>query len=162
MNAITRLRQGDAWIPWAFVAFFAIVVAVNGVMVAFALGSFTGLTNDNAYRRGLEYNRLLDEARAQHALGWHVAAGVEPVADGAALTVSVRDGHDIAISDALVTAILSRPTEAGLDVEAVLAPAGGGVYRAAVALPKKGLWDLRLQVTHGDDEHRSARRISLP
>jgi uncharacterized protein YqcC (DUF446 family) len=64
----------DAWIPWVFVIAMAIVIAVNAVMVSFALGSWNGLVVDRSYERGLQYNQILAAQRQQDALGWQVQA----------------------------------------------------------------------------------------
>ncbi len=57
-------RPGDRYIPWLFVAFFAVVLAANGALIAIALGSFTGLTTEHAYDKGLAYNRTLGDGAA--------------------------------------------------------------------------------------------------
>ena len=46
----TAVASRSRYIPWLFVAGFAIVIAVNGVMVWFAVGSFSGLYTDRASR----------------------------------------------------------------------------------------------------------------
>ena len=40
-------RRGR-WIPWLFVAFFAVVFTANGLLIAFALESYTGLDGADA------------------------------------------------------------------------------------------------------------------
>ena len=56
------------WIPWAIVACFAVVFAVNGGFVYFALSSWPGLTVDHAYSDGLAYNTVIDEAAKEAKL----------------------------------------------------------------------------------------------
>ena len=41
-------RRRGSWIPWLFVAFFVLIIAVNGVMVWFALECWTGLASNQA------------------------------------------------------------------------------------------------------------------
>ena len=55
-DASTFLFRGR-YIPWLFVGGFAIVIAVNAVMIWFAVGSFSGLYSDRAREVGLHYNR---------------------------------------------------------------------------------------------------------
>ena len=51
------------WIPWLFVGFLVVVAAVNGVMIWYALSSWTGLAANQAYDNGLTYNQNLAAAR---------------------------------------------------------------------------------------------------
>ncbi len=151
------------WIPWAIVGGFLLVIAVNGVMLALALGSFNGLATDGAYDRGLTYNRTLDEVAAQNARGWQVAIGATRVPGDSTLqmlvsaTVSDRDGAPF--DDATVTATLRRPIHEGFDIEANLAAVGDGRYEATVDLPLAGLWEIRVEIDHGDDHHRAEHRL---
>jgi len=162
MTLRERLAHDDRWIPWTFVAFFAVVVGANGVMAAFAVGSWTGLTTDNAYRDGLAYNRQLEAVQAQQALGWQVALDVNRVADGGTeIVVRVRDRFGYDISDAEITAVLMRPTNEGADIETMLKPRGEGYYGAQINVPLPGQWDLKLHVIRDGKSHRSIRRLHL-
>ena len=65
--------QAGHWIPWIFVAGFALVISVNFALIWLAVGSFSGLAEAHPYRAGLDYNQTLAAARAQEALGWKAA-----------------------------------------------------------------------------------------
>src|SRR5690606_15078373 len=64
------LRPRGWWYPWLFVAALGLVVAVNGVLISYAVGSFSGLDTAQPYERGLDYNATLAAARAQEEMGW--------------------------------------------------------------------------------------------
>ncbi|MCW8952841.1 MAG: FixH family protein, partial [Rhodospirillales bacterium] len=49
-------RKPGWWYPWIFVGGMTIVVIVNGIMIYFALSTFTGLETRNHYEKGLAYN----------------------------------------------------------------------------------------------------------
>lgn len=161
-------RQPGWWYPWLFVAAFGIVVAVNGVMIKLAIGSFSGLYTENSYERGLDYNATLAAARAQEEMGWQVELEAVPsgqdAATGRAVAIEARflDRDGRALIGLAVRALLLRPAAAGHDVELALAERGGGRYAGNVALPFAGQWDLRI-VAHGHDASwQSSRRIQLP
>ena len=62
------------WIPWVFVGAMALVVAVNGGLVYFALREPVGIIVKNPYQDGLRYNRTLEERQRQKAVGrWRPA-----------------------------------------------------------------------------------------
>lgn len=67
---------------FALLGFFAVVVAVNGVFIVYALRTHPGLSDANAYQAGLAYNRVLADVEAQRQLGWHVALDDETAAAG--------------------------------------------------------------------------------
>ena len=71
------------WIPWLFVGLFLLVFAVNGVMIWYALSSWTGLAANEAYDQGLTYNRNLAAAARQAQLGWRPQLTVRTAGDGA-------------------------------------------------------------------------------
>ena len=137
----------DLWIPWTFVGLFGVVLLANGLLAWFALESWSGLTTDNAYERGLAWNQVLEEAGAQRVMGWTVELDVEPAAGNASrITVAMRDRLDAPLEGARVTALFSRPVVEGLDSTVALEALGEGRYGNLVELPQAGQWDVRIEV----------------
>lgn len=158
----TGRRQKSWWIPWLFVGGFAIVLAVNGVMLTIALDSFTGIETEQAYKKGLAYNEQIDAAERQAELGWQVALAAEqsgPSEARIALEVADRTGRPL--DGAEVVASLVRPTQAGHDRSAALTPSAPGRYGATVALPLQGLWDLSVEIRHPRGHYRVTDRLVL-
>ena len=147
-------------IPWLFVAFFAVVFLANGVMIAVAFQSWTGLETDNAYLKGLAYNQALD-ARAQESnLAWRVAASLDRTGpEEAELRVRIRGRRGEAIYPDNVEAEFVRPTLVGHDFTVSLEKDDRGHYAQTLSLPLSGLWDVRISVTKGSDVHHSSRRF---
>ncbi|MEQ8699381.1 MAG: FixH family protein, partial [Bauldia litoralis] len=81
-KARTQARTGR-WIPWTFVGMFGVILAVNGIMVAVAFDTWSGLSTTEPYRRGLAYNSQLAEIERQQKLGWQVSLGFAPGGPGA-------------------------------------------------------------------------------
>lgn len=127
-----------------FVGFFGLIVAINITFIYYAEHSFPGLSDPNAYEHGLEYNKVLEAAKAQHALGWHVALSAAP--ETRSLILSVRDANGNPIDDARVTAQLYRPAEATDDRHVDLAPAGSGLYRAEGVFVESGNWNVTVRI----------------
>lgn len=151
-----------AWIPWLFVAFFAVVLAANGTLVWLALGSWTGLVSDRAYEDGLAYNRNLEAARAQAELGWRSELSTRMDKDrSATVELTLRDAAGAPVEDAEVEATLERPTRAGEDVRVALAHRAGGVYRGTSGLPGPGLWTVHVAARRGAALHVRDARVLL-
>jgi nitrogen fixation protein FixH len=126
------------WIPWAFVGGMLTVVAVNVVLVYFAITTFTGVTIPHAYERGRGYDQVLAEAARQDALGWRATVMLE----GGMLSVVVtdRDGRPV---PGRVQGVLLRPLE-GAALPLAFAPRGSGRWAAEVQPPERGQWEARL------------------
>lgn len=163
MTLRSRLKSNrDGWIPWAFVGFFAVVVVVNGVMIFVALRTWTGMSTQGAYERGLHFNDLVAEARAQEELGWTVTLDfAQTGADTGHLELALEDAWGNGLERAVVRAWLVRPSHEGDDFEADLTYAGFGVYAAEIRFPLRGVWDVRVQADHERGTYRLRERIYL-
>ena len=148
-TASQQSARKSGWIPWVFVGIFAVFLVANGIMVYFASVTWTGVETENAYERGLDYNRTLAAVRDQEALGWQVAVDVRPVGQQEAqVEVALSDRNGRAVAARRVRARLNRPTHTGYDTEADLRDLGAGHYSGTIALPLPGQWDLEVLVEH--------------
>jgi nitrogen fixation protein FixH len=130
----------------AVLVFFGLVIAANGAFVFLALDTFTGVSTEDAYRRGLAYNETLREAADQRALGWRAAVEGTVVDEGRArIAVTMSDRAGRPLEHLAVTGMLRRPTQDGFDRALELARVGPGRYAAEVDLPLAGQWDLELE-----------------
>jgi nitrogen fixation protein FixH len=156
--------RSGRWIPWAFVAGFALVIIVNAALIWFAVGSFSGLAEAHPYQAGLAHNRTLEAARAQEALGWQVALAVAPAGKSGEVHVSLalRDRNGAPVAAESVTAEFVRPAAKGHDRVATLGTAGAGRYEATVPLGLSGQWEIRILARHAGGSWQTARRVMAP
>jgi len=151
MTPRERFRLTGHHVLVGLIAFFGVVIAVNGAFVYFALATWTGLDTDDAYSRGLAYNDVLAAAEQQHRLGWLVDFGIGNGAPRSALIdFRVRDADGRALEGLTVDAKIRRPTNDGFDRNLALRETTPGTYRGEVALPKAGNWDIRVTAREGD------------
>jgi len=155
--------RSSRWIPWTFVGLFAVMLIANGALVFFAFDSWTGLSTEHAYQRGITYNRVLADERAETALGWLVATTLVPTEPGRGrIEVRIEDRAGAPIDDAVVRALLRRPLREGFDSKVALDGLGGGRYAAAVAVPLPGQWEVRVLARRGADSVHASARVTLP
>lgn len=154
-------RRGS-WIPWIFVAGFGLVVLVNGTMIWIATATWTGIATNRAYDKGLTYNRNLEAAARQEALGWQasISAALEGERSGT-IEVALSDDEGRPVGQAEVVVTFERPTHEGYDFALPLTQTGRGAYAAAFDVPLLGLWDLRLVATRDDDLFVASERLLL-
>lgn len=157
-----RRARRSGWIPWAFVAFFGVVLAANVTMIVIAFWSWTGVETDRGWRSGLAYKRALEAERAQMTLGWDAALDFEQQGEReATIGLTLEDRHGNPIEDAHVEARFIRPTHDGYDFAADVPRYRGGTYQAEVELPLAGQWDVRVAATAGGDTYRLRKRVHL-
>jgi len=137
-------------------AFFGTVILVNLVFVYFALDTWTGITTENAYTEGLQYNETIAARDAQRDLGWQAEVSLTVPADGSEqLAVTLRDRDGRPLSGLSVSGTLRRPTHEGYDQEVHLIEEAEGRYTAPLSVPLRGNWDLALSASpaaaHPDD-----------
>ena len=161
---MAQTRQRGWWYPYIFLAFFVVVVSVNGTMAFFATSTFSGLSTTDAYEKGLAYNRNIAEAKAQAQLGWNVEVAALPGAEAkqAQLSVIIHDRAGHPLDGLEVRGTLSRPTVHGYDRPVVLNAQGNGRYADNVTLPLVGEWDLEIVAIGKDASYQTQRRFLLP
>lgn len=152
--------RSSRWIPWAFVGFFVVIFAVNGVMLTFALKSFNGLWTDGAYDRGLGYNQTIAERQAQIGLGWQVAmTTAETGAQRSVVTLSAFDGKEHPLPGVVIEGIARRPASEQGDFALTFHQTGRGLYEAIADWPLPGLWEIRLTINSGGQDYRLDKRL---
>ncbi|MBI5320593.1 FixH family protein [Bradyrhizobium sp.] len=128
------------------VAFFALVIGVNLVMMKLAIDTLPGTEVDSAYRASLAYAGEISAARDQNRRNWKVDAHVERRADGAAtVRLDARDANGAPLSGLKFSGRLERPTDKRIDRAVELAESGIGVYRGNATDVLPGQWDLVIE-----------------
>jgi nitrogen fixation protein FixH len=128
------------------IGFFAVVIAVNVTMARMAIGTFGGVVVENSYVASQHFNRWLDEAASESALGWK--ADFARGADGRVMLALVGPTG----TPAQVTAVARHPLGRQPDRALQFGPAGPGRYVSQEALPA-GRWRLRLEVRGVREQH---------
>ena len=143
---------------WGVLAGFAMLITANGAMIYYATAEDSSkVIDEQPYEMGLRYEEVIDEATLTRATGWSYEIAS---CEGAQLCIELRDREGSPLDDAGVKASLLRPSDPALDTHAELSALGNGRY-ALAAIPGKGLWELTLDVTHGEHQARWTRSLYL-
>lgn len=148
-------NKRDKWIPWYFVAFFAVLAVMDGIFVYLATNTHTGVVTEQAYDRGLNYNETVEAAEAQAALGWQ---GAISYSSNGILTFDLS-ANDAPLVGAEVVAEFTRPTHNGVDFSIPLVDLYNGRYQALVDFPLDGVWDARVFVTWKQQQYQQGKRL---
>ena len=160
-------RKPGWWYPYIFVAFFAVIISVNAVMMYLAVSTFQGVATTDSYLKGVGYNRAIQKAEAQQDRGWsgEFSFNADAVGDGGAegaLRLRIADPQGDPVKDLAVTARMVRPLERGQEFTVTLQELSPGLYGVHTALPRKGQWEVRFaarEKADGPTLYRQTERV---
>ena len=140
MNEVnhTTEKNKNRIILYCFVGFFGTFMVLDGIFVYLAVSTQTGIVTEKSYEKGLDYNRVLEEARSQPEVNDVISF------EDSTLKWVVKDGKNKPIN-IQAKATFFRPVQQGHDFTLPLESRGQGVYEVKPDLPLKGLWSVRLQ-----------------
>ncbi len=132
------------------VFFFGLVIVVNVYMAHLATSTFTGEVTENGYVASQNFNRWLDAAAKEKALGWN--AVVARQADGRLVVTVTGKGTE----QATLSAQADRPLGTGVAVIHDIAfKRGTGASFVSDVKLAGGRWRLRLTLTAGRQQWHS-------
>lgn len=155
------LLKTQSKIPYIFIAFFAVVIAVNLAYIYIAKTTWRGVTTENSYQKGLEYNEVIKQEKRQQELGWSVDSRINNIGKRkVAIIVGVLNKDSSMLKDATVSIFFKNPTQEGSDFIAAN-PSVGNAYRFEVEFPSEGQWDAIILVQKGEDKLYFAKRYVI-
>ena len=156
-----REVTGRAVLIW-MVSFFAVVFAVNGVLVKAATSTFGGVETSSSYKAGLMFKEEAAKAGRQDARHWQVDGKLSRAAKGeAVLDIAARDAKGAPVAGLTAVAKLAHPADSRLDHVIALNRIGAGQFHGE-APAQRGQWELVINLYRGDDRvFRSRNRVTL-
>ncbi len=146
-------RPFTGWHMFAImIAFFGVVVAVNFTMARLASQTFGGVVVKNSYVASQEFNRWLDEARNEKALGWSAVATRMPD-NRVAITLAA-----VPLETAAVSAVARHPLGKVPDQQLTFVAVGPGRFISHETLPS-GRWRLRVIVSASGHNWRQEQDV---
>jgi nitrogen fixation protein FixH len=145
-----------------FLGFFALVFAVNGVLVKAATSTFGGVETSSSYKAGLMFKQDIAAAEQQDALHWQVEGKITRNGSrGATLNISARNEKGTPLAGLAAKARLAHPADERLDQAVMLDPVGPGQFHGE-AQAHAGQWELIIDLYRDDVRmFRSRSRVTL-
>jgi nitrogen fixation protein FixH len=143
----------------SLVIFFGVMLIANGMLVYYALDTFSGGDRPDPYRAGLDYNDRIAAAKKQDALGWTTDLAYDD-AKGR-LAVTFHDKTKAPVSGLKLEGVVGRGATNREDQTVAFKEISQGVYTSDVRLAP-GQWVVALQsrkVEGGDPVYRLKRRL---
>lgn len=145
-----------------FAAFFLVLLVVNGAFVLVAVLTNPGTVTDEAYEKGLAYNKVIDEAQSQQRLGWSHRLTIRMEPDGKQrIALRMSDARKQTLDRAGALIRFYRPVENGIDFDVHLKETRAGTYIALASFPEPGAWDAYIAVRKGNEIYRARERVII-
>lgn len=155
-------RPSDRWIPWYIAAFFVVLTLTLVPMCIIAVRTNTGVVTENAYEKGIAYNKIIQAEEQQDSLKWQGGLSVTPASGKAMMDFRLKDASGKPLDKAAVKLWLVRPAQGGMDQQATMQDHGDGAYQAEIQLPQRGLWEARVSATLDGHNYQVVKRIVIP
>ncbi len=148
-------------IPYFFFAFFFVIIAVNLGYIYVAKKTWRGVTTDESYQKGLNYNQILEQEKKQRELGWIIDSKASSIGEKKLrIYFNIKDSQSRPIHGAKIIITFKNPVQEGIDFS-VAVDEQNQVYQADVSFPVAGQWEAITLVSYGKDETYSSKRYII-
>ena len=145
-------------IPYFFVAFFVVIIAVNLVYIYLARTSWSGVAVKDSYRKGIEYNQTIAFVKRQEELGWKMQIKFANLGkQKGKIIINLLNKRGAPIKGAQIVGKFKRPTKEGFDFNHPIHYVDG-IYQARIYFPLKGQWDFEINAVKDGDAFRQVKR----
>lgn len=145
-----------------FLAFFAVIFAVNGSMIYRAVSTNSGLVANEPYRKGLHYNDRIAASERQALLHWTEGAALDR--DGR-ISITLETEAGAPVRGLAINAVVGRPSTNRADIALKLSEVAPGRYEASAGALEAGAWllafEARVAEKAEDPIYRARRRMWL-
>ena len=161
MGTVKDKKIEGRHVLYMLLGFFGVMGGVNAIFVYFALTSFSGISVEDSYLKGLSYNEEIASSKDQASREW--ISDFEFVDLGnkkaiVSLRLSDRDGARL--SGVVAQLNIRRPAQDEQDRQLTMMPRQGE-FQSELEFPYAGQWDLSILVTGGGYEapYRVEKRV---
>lgn len=156
------MKRGTTW-PVAVAGILCLTIAGNIWLVRVANSDPSFAVEEDYYERGVRWDAELAQRARNAELGWQLLATLSTGerGRGADLRVTLSDSSIAPILGATVVVRAVHVARANDPIEVTLRAAEAGQYSARVPIERPGLWELRIDVHHGDDRFTALKRLDV-
>ena len=151
--------------PWfiGWMVLLIVVIAMNVVMIMFAMEDSPGVVTDDFYERGQTYDKELNERNKTNP-GWKVeyiqqVAIIQNQTTSIQFKLSNKDGSAVLADKVML--YLYRPANKNDDFFVALTTTDGINYTGDVRFKLKGAWDAVIEVTKQKEIRNFAQRLTV-
>jgi nitrogen fixation protein FixH len=138
-----------------------LTIAGNIWLIRIANADPSFAVEERYYQRALDWDSELAQRDENARLGWRLHATVSPIQRGSGATIGadLRDAEGRPIAGATIAARVLHVGRAAQPLDVVLLRDSTDTYSARVTLERPGLWELRFDVTRGNERFTAIERL---
>jgi nitrogen fixation protein FixH len=155
-----RFTVGRLW-PWIPALLLGSLIGVQMTVLAFVLDDPTFATEEDYYRKAVDWDARMLRQRQSQALGWTAELSVASTRPHP-VSLQLRDARGNAVSNARVNAVAFHNARARHPLVLALEEVSPGLYHVELGAVRPGLWELRLRASRGRDHHETTHRFEVP
>ena len=146
-----RFNKFKIYWPYFIFGSFIIVLIVNIAYVVVANDTWRGLFTENSYKKGLNHNRTLENAKEQKKLGITILTSIKKSSEGVFfIETLVKDKNYQTIPDLKVFYRIKYRPDSKYDFDAQ-SQQNDRIFRTAtINLTKSGDWEIETVVSNGE------------
>ncbi len=150
-------------IPYLFFIFFAVFITADIIMIYISQKTWRGTVTEDAYEKGLKYNKVLLNNKKQQDLGYQADLKYRVISDEVArISFILKNKDNDIINNAKIKVKFVRPTQSGFDFkEELFLNKITNSYQNNIIFPLIGLWRVEIQAFIGDDVFQYVKRINI-
>ena len=152
------MRVSWAFFPYAVALGLAGVAVVDGSIGWIAIHSFPGVVTHSQFTDSNRYDKVLENAAREAALGWQAELTLE--SGTPRLTLADRDGRKI--EGARVAGHAMRPLGNMAPIDLTFRAIAPGDYVADATLADAGQWEIDITASVSGKRIHLARRVVVP
>lgn len=151
--------------PWVlgWLAGVGVVLAVNAGFIITAITTNPGLVVENYYEKGQDHERTMQsKIETRQRLDWDMQIqNGQPIIVGKSSNIyfDLKDRDGVALDVDSVKLTAYRPADASADFSMNMESIAPGRYIGVIKLPLKGLWELQVTASQGEDRLEIQKRI---
>lgn len=155
------IKSGRLW-PWALGSVLSMTVVSNLWVMKLAGSDASLAVEPDYYQKALAWDSTMSQQRVNAALGWSLESSLTEGIGGSSqpmIEVLLKNASGEPIDHAAIFVEATHNARAGEIITVELAPHGTGRYRAMLGSTRRGLWQLRFEVTAAGERFTAVRKL---
>lgn len=154
-------KKSGKYIPWIIITFFIVLFCAEGFFAYLAISTHPGTRVNNSYKKGIAYNKTLEQYQKQKELG--LSGKLYFTTKGKFVDISffLKDKKNNPLENFDVSTKISRPTQKGYDTTFELHGKSNGEYVNKIELPLIGIWDIYVFAKKDGNIFRMTERLLI-
>ncbi|HVZ31786.1 MAG TPA: FixH family protein [Polyangiaceae bacterium] len=150
--------------PWVPLLILGGWFGTEAIVLSHLLDDPSFAVEDDYYQKALHWDAQRSRAEQSRTLGWRATVSLEPAAAAQPpqLVVRLTDGHGVPLSSAELHVIAFHNARAAAAQTLIARESSPGIYRAELARPRPGRWEVRLRADRGTDSYETSLRLEIP